>query len=168
MTLGRQLQTVWLFLALGMAAAQAQSPAQTPSRATPFVVPVLMEIGQGRDGGVAYIAQGYAPANATVTSLGGAANGDLSFRVGGYCLDSPVVTLAPTGVSGSTTAWSYALSSVSAALVEDAPKGSCKYTVRVSYEISLTGAVTISQMEYTVYLRGHGAPAAGGGLSTMP
>jgi hypothetical protein len=84
------------------------------------------------------------------------------------CLDGSEAGLVPTGVAGNTTAWSYYLSAVSVTLTEDAPRGSCKYTVRVSYALSLTGAVTISQMEYSVYLRGRAAAGAGGSLAVIP
>jgi hypothetical protein len=131
--------------------------------------PVIVEVGQGRDGGLTYVAHGYAGAAVTIPSLAGLVGGDVSFRVGGYCLDSAQASLVPTGVSGNTTAWSYNLTAVAATLVEDAPKGSCNYTVRLSYTLSLTGAVSINQMEYTVYLRGHGPPAAPatGGLTAI-
>ena len=75
----------------------------------------------------------------------------------------------PTGISGNTTAWSYNLTAVGVALAEDAPKGSCNYTVRLTFTLSLTGALSINQMEFTVYLRGHGpaAGSAGGGLTAI-
>jgi hypothetical protein len=144
----------------------AAGPARPAANAT---VPTVMEIGQGRDGLVAYVARGYAPASATVASLGGIANGDFSFRIGGSCVESSHVSLVPTGISANTTAWSYALNGASVALVEDAPPGSCRYTARVSYALSVTGAVMINQVEYTVYLKGRPVPAgATGGLAVIP
>src|SRR5436853_436479 len=40
---------------------------------------------------------------------------------------------------------------------------------RLTFTLSLTGAVSINQMEFTVYLRGHGpaAGSAGGGLTAI-
>jgi hypothetical protein len=79
------------------------------------------------------------------------------------------VSVVPTGISADTTAWAYALNGASIALVEDAPQGSCRYTARVTYTLALTGAVTVSQVEYTVYLRSRpGSGAAGGGLAVIP
>ena|SRR5437868_3947686 len=131
--------------------------------------PAIVEIGQGRDGGLTYIAHGYAPATLTMSSLAGLVTGDFSFRVGGYCLDAAEASIVPTGISGNTTAWSYNLTAVGVALAEDAPKGSCNYTVRLTFTLSLTGAVSINQMEFTVYLRGPGpaAGSAGGGLTAI-
>jgi hypothetical protein len=147
--------------------AGAASPPRPPAPAP--ITPTLIEIGQGRDGLVTYVARGYAPASAGVASIGGTASGDFSFRVGGSCVESSDVSLVPAGVSANTTAWSYALNGASVALVEDAPQGSCKYTARVTYTLSVTGAVTINQMEYTVYLKGRpAAGAASGGLAVIP
>ena len=155
-----------LVLALPMLEA---AKASSPRPAGGAIGPTLLEIGQTQDGLVTTIAHGYAPASATISSLAGEASGDFSFRVGGYCLASAEVSLVPTGVSGNTTVWSYQLSGVTVALVEDAPSGSCKYTARVTYALSVTGAVTINQMEYTVYFRGRVAPGgAGRGLTLIP
>src|ERR1051325_11017970 len=131
--------------------------------------PSIIEIGQARDGTLTYLAHGYAAAAVTIRSLADQVGGDFSFRVGGYCLDTAEAGLVPTGISGNTTAWSYNFTAIAVALVEDAPKGSCNYTVRLSYTLSLTGAVSINQMEYTVYLRGHAAPGggSGGGLTAI-
>lgn len=165
MTPRRALLIVPAVLALALAMTGV-ARAAGPSGAV--IGPTLAEIGQNCDGSLTYIAHGYAAASASATSLGGLATGDFSFRVGGYCLDSAQVALIPAGISGNTTVWSYYLNAASVALVADAAPASCTYTVRVSYGLSLTGAVTISQMEYTVYLRGHAAPdAAGGGLTVV-
>jgi hypothetical protein len=158
-----------LFAALGALAFGAHGLAHAQSFGPAGAIgPTIVELGQSRDGGATYVAHGYAPAAAAIVSLAGLVSGEFSFRVGGYCLDGSDASLVPTGVSGNTTAWAYNLTTVSVSLVEDAPKGSCNYTVRLTYTLSLTGAVSINQMAYTVYLRGHGAPAASaGGLTAI-
>jgi hypothetical protein len=144
-----------------LALASAAAPPPSPGRVIGAVVPLsIAEIGQRSDGGRTYLAHGYAQAGIGTASLGGMASGDISFRLGGYCLDGSEVSLTPTGVSGNTIAWSYYVTGINVALVEDAPKGTCNYTVRVSYSLSITGAVTITQMEYSLYLRGHAKPGA--------
>jgi hypothetical protein len=153
-------------LALALHGVAQAGPARSNGLA---IAPTLLEIGRGQDGVITTVAHGYAAANASAAALAATAGGDLAFRVGGLCLEGSEAGLVPTGVGGNTTAWSYSVSAVSVTLSEDAPKGSCKYSVRVSYAISLTGAVTISQMEYTVYLRGRAAAGAvGGGLAIIP
>jgi hypothetical protein len=163
--------TLLMVLGFGALASIGAAPAlaQYAGPASAAIEPRLMEIGQGADGTVIYLAHGYAAASASIPSLGGMAGGDFSFKVGGLCLNRSQAVLVPTGVSGSTTAWSYHLTGVKVDLTEEAPSGSCNYTVHVTYQLSITGAVTISQMEYTVYLAGHGTATepAGGGLSVI-
>ncbi len=146
--------------------AQAAGPSRFPGTS---IGPSLVEIGRSVDGVVTYVAHGYAAANATSVGLAATANGDLRFRAGGLCLDTAEGGITPAGVTGNTTAWSYYVNAVGVTLAEDEPKGGCKYTVRVTYALSLTGAVTINQMEYTVFLKGRtaaGAPA--GPLTIIP
>ena len=144
----------------GVANAQSFTPAGTTG-------PAVIELGQSHEGGLTYLVHGYVAAGGALNSLAGLVGGDFSFRVGGYCVDTPEASLVPTGVSGNTTAWSYNLTAITVSLVEDAPKGSCNYTVKVSYTLSLTGAVSINQMEYAVYLRGRTAPPATAGLTAI-
>jgi len=149
---------------LGGPAAPGTAPLRGPP-VTPVQPPAIAEIGQSADGAVTYLATGYAPSSAGAASLGGTAYGEFNIRFGGFCLDSALATLTPSGVSANSTAWSYDVTAVSVALVEDAPKGSCKYTVRVNYAVSLTGAVTLNQVQYTLFLKGHAVTA---GLAASP
>jgi hypothetical protein len=156
---------VVLELAVGVGAASAQQAvptAPTVGRTS------LVEVGKNRDGGTVYIARGYASTNAGVVSLGGAAGGDFSFRVGGYCLAASEASVVPTGISASTTAWSYNVTQIKVDLVKDPASQACNYTVRVSFALSITGALTISQVEYTVYLWGSGGVADPGVLKVIP
>jgi hypothetical protein len=158
-----------VLLTIGLASGGAAAPGPPRPAAPAITAPTLVEVGLARDGLVTYVARGYAPASVSMAFLGGEATGNFSFRVGGQCVESSEVSVVPTGISADTTAWSYALSGASVALVEDAPQGSCRYTARVTYTLSLTGAVTISQVEYTVYLRGRPATGStGGGLAVIP
>src|SRR4051812_9404148 len=100
---------------VGPATSASPSPAAPPRATTALFAPTVTEIGQSRDGSVTYLAHGYASASAGSASLGGMASGDISFRVGGFCLDSAQVGMEPTGVSGNTTSWSYYLAAVNAA-----------------------------------------------------
>jgi hypothetical protein len=142
-----------LLVASFLTPAVAAAPAPPPPAGV-AVRPALIEIGQARDGAVTYVARGSAAANVGMSALGGEATGNFTFRVGGHCLEGAAVSVIPTGVAADTTAWSFHLESAMIALVEDAPAGSCRYTARVTYTFSVTGAITVSQVDYTVLLRG--------------
>lgn len=175
---GRARPAVPALSALLAVALPVSAIAQGPtSRGAPPVIgpsgtaiaPTVLEIARSADGIITYVAHGYAPANATAAALAANATGDAVFRVGGMCVEDGEGGVVPSGVAGNTSIWSYTMTAVGITIVEDNPKGSCKYTVRVSYAVSLTGAVTVNQMEYTVFLRARpAAGAAPGKLTAIP
>jgi len=156
----------------GAISAYSQSPAQQQAEGSgklgADLGATLFQAGELRDGTSTYIALGYATVQSEGVDRrdpsktpGATMMGDFSLRIGNFCASEVTAQVVPVGLYASNASEkaenSIFITGVKVT-TDDAGKDKCNSPIHVSYSAKLPDDAKLTQIAYTVFLKGKKTP----------